>query len=49
MKDAYLKIMIEKELKEEFIKACDGRTASVVIRKFIKEYIRRTNTREHTK
>jgi len=39
MKDSYLKIMIEKELKEEFIKACDGRTASVVIRKFIKEYI----------
>jgi hypothetical protein len=41
MKDDQIRIKVDKDLKEKFKKACDGRAMSVVLIRFIEEYIQK--------
>lgn len=40
-KDAGLRIRIERDLREEFVEACqnDGKSAAQVLREFIRDYV----------
>ena len=44
MKDAGLRIRVQRELREQFLEACraEDKPAAQVIREFMREYIRRS-------
>lgn len=39
MKDDYIRFNINRYLKNDFLKVCDGRTMTSVLEKLIKQYI----------
>lgn len=46
MKDDYIRFKIDSELKKKFNIACDGRTMTNVLIKFIKNYIEENRLNE---
>lgn len=40
MNDDQIRILVNKDFKEEFIKACDGRSMTNVIKKLMADYIK---------
>lgn len=41
MKTVDIRILLDKKMKEDFLKACKGRSMSYVVREMIKDYIRK--------
>ena len=50
MKDAGLRIRLQRELRESFLKAClaEDKPAAQVIREFMREYVSKANEKSET-